>query len=126
MNRFRIGVGFLAVLLGLSLWVQKIMQNTQEPIAAALAAAEENARSGHWDAAKQYADAAAGRWQESWHLTAAFADHGPMEDIDALMAQLPAFLRQRDEAQFTALCAELIRRVNAMVDAHRLKWWNLM
>lgn len=126
MNRFRIGIVFLVILLAMSFGVQRVMQNTQEPIAAALAAAGENARSGHWEAAKQYADAAAGRWQESWHLTAAFADHGPMEDIDALMAQLPSYLHQQDETEFTALCAELIRRINAMVDAHTLKWWNLL
>lgn len=126
MNRFRIGVIFLAVLLVLALGVQLLMQKTQQPIAAALSAAGENARAGHWEAAKQYAASAADRWNETWHLTAAFADHGPMEDIDALMAQLPAALRQRDETEFSALCAELISRVNAMINAHTLKWWNLL
>lgn len=126
MKRFRIGVILLAVLLVLSLGVQLFMGKTQQPIAAALAAAGENARSGHWDAAKQYADAASDRWQESWHLTAALADHGPMEDIDSLMAQLPSYLAQRDGAEFSALCAELIRRVTAMSNAHRLTWWNIL
>lgn len=126
MKRFRIGVILLAVLLVLSLGVQLFMVKTQQPIAAALAAAGENARAGHWDAAKQFADAAADRWQENWHLTAAFADHVHMEDIDSLMAQLPVYLNDRDETGFTALCAELIQKVNAMSDAHQLNWWNLL
>lgn len=126
MKRFRIGIGLLVTLLVLSFVVQFMMRRTQQPIAAALAAAAENARSGHWDAAKQYADAASDRWQESWRFTAAFADHGPMEDIDSLMAQLPGALRQRDEGEFSAVCAELIRRVAAMSNAHRLSWWNIL
>ena len=50
----------------------------------------------------------------------------PMEDIDSLFARLSAYAAQEETAEYAAACRELARRVEAVADAHRLTWWNLM
>lgn len=125
MNRFRIGVGILALLLVLGVFTQLAAGNRCAPIAAALTEAAEAARAGDWQRASDARGRAEALWRGSWYAVAALADHGPMEDIDALFARLPSDARE-DPAEFPALCGELARRVRAVADAHRLTWWNLL
>lgn len=126
MNRFRIGISLLAVLLSLGLFVQSATRQTAIPISAALNSAADNALSGRWSIAQHYSDFASARWQSHWHTTAALADHQPMEDIDGLLAQLPVYAAAEDAEQFAAACSDLARRMTAMADAHSLHWWNLL
>ena len=126
MNRFRIGISLLAVLLSLGLFVQSAARRNSAPISAALNSAADNALSGRWSIARHYSDLASSRWQSHWHATAALADHQPMEDIDGLLAQLPVYAAAEDAEQFAAACSDLARRMDAMADAHSLHWWNLL
>lgn len=126
MNRFRIGVILLLTLLILGLAAQKAMQTIQLPIAGDLERAAECAAAGDWSKAKVLAARAEQNWQAHWRLTAAAADHQPMEDIDSLMAQLRIYGDAESDPDFPALCAELARRIRAMSDAHRLSFANLL
>lgn len=126
MKRFQIGLVLLLGLLAASLLVQHAMHTRQAPIADALEAAAMEASAGNWAEANAFARQAAVGWERSWSFSAAFADHGPMEDVDCLLKQLPVFAKSRDEAQFTALCRELSRRVRAVADAQTLNWRNLL
>ena len=54
-----------------------------------------------------------------------FADHTPMEEIDALFAQVEVYAAAREETDFAAGCAALSRKVEAMGLAHGASWWNL-
>lgn len=125
MNRFRIGAAMLLVLLALGIWAQRWTENACTPIAGSLSEAAELAGEGSWEAAEAALDRGQRLWQESWHLTAALADHEPMEDIDALFAQLPVYAREQSE-DFSSLCRELSRRIQAVADAHSLTWWNVL
>lgn len=126
MGRLWLGVGLLILLLLLGLWVSAATADIHRPLAESLRQAEEAALSGDWGTAEACAQDAYARWARTWQLTAAIADHTPMDEIDGLFAQLPVYARVREAEDFSAACAELSRRVRAMGDAHSLTWWNLL
>ena len=126
MKRCWFGVFFLALLLIGGLFVDKIMGRSHTPVAQALDRAAECAMAEDWTGAEALADRARETWEENWHFSAAFADHEPMENIDALFSRLTVFAAAREKEEFAALCRELSRQVKAMGDAHDLKWWNLL
>lgn len=64
------------------------------------------------------------QWEDSWEFTASFADHTPMEEIDALFGALQAYLP--DSTEFQDYCLQLIQRTRAMTRAQAFRWWNLL
>ena len=126
MKRCWIGVSFLVLLLLGGLFVDKIMGRSHVPISQALDRAAECAMAEDWTEAEVFAHRARETWEKNWHFSAAFADHEPMENIDALFSRLTVFAQAREKEEFAALCRELSRQTKAMGDAHDLKWWNLL
>ena len=126
MKRGWIGVGLLTVLLMGGLLVTRVMDKTHSEISEELERAARSAIAGDWEDAAEAAKDAFEEWQENWHFSAAFADHEPMEEIDALFAQLLPYLLDRDGVSFAAACRELARQIKAIGDAHGLNWWNLL
>ena len=111
MRRFRIGIGLLAVLLVISIGTQIGMAALQKPVKQSLAAA--------MTAAEKTAEAYA-RWQRSRTFCAALCDHAFMEDIEGNLAMLRVWAKEKEKADFCALCADTILRVEAIENAHRL------
>ena len=109
MKRLWVGILLLLVLLAGTLAVTVAMDRIYAPMAEALVA-------GDLEAAEE-------RYQRWRQLTAAFADHGPMEEMDALFARAEVC---GDEQERRALCAELAQRAKAMSNAHSPTWWNLL
>ena len=109
MKRLWVGILLLLVLLAGTLTVTVAMGRIYAPMVEALEAGDLEA------AEERY-----GRWRQ---LTAAFADHGPMEEMDALFARAEIC---GDEQERRALCAELAQRAKAMSNAHSPTWWNLL
>ena len=126
MKRGWIGVGLLIVLLAAGLLVTWHMGSFHREISAELELAAGHGLAGNWEEAREEAEDAFEVWQEGWPISAAFADHQPMEEIDALFAQLDSYLVSRDAVSFAALCRQLARQVEAMGDAHALNWRNLL
>lgn len=126
MKRGWIGVGLLAGLLVIGLLVTRFMDRIHWEISEELERSARFAVAGDWEEAAEAAEEAYEDWQEKWHFSAAFADHEPMEEIDALFAQLRPYLSNRDAVSFSAACRELARQVEAIGDAHGLNWWNLL
>ena len=126
MTRGVIGIVLLLVLLAGGMFVEFTMDTVHSPIARELALAAQAGSDELWDTALLHQETAVKLWKRSWHLTAAFADHMPMEDIDSLFGSLPVYYTQREQTHYVAACRELARRVEAMADAHRLTWWNLL
>ena len=118
MNRFRIGVGLLAVLLGLCIWSQTRMHGVGPPIARQIARAEESAAREDWAEAAQAVAKARSDWDDSRTFLAALADHQPLEDIESLFAALETYQDTRDGTEFRAACRELTRRIQAVEEAH--------
>lgn len=126
MTRGIIGILILVLLLAAGLFVQWTMTTLQSPITRELIQAAQAAAREDWDTAKLHQETAQRDWGRVWCLTAAFADHQPMEDVDSLFARLPVYAAEEETGEFSACCRELARRVRAMYEAHSLTWWNLM
>lgn len=122
--RLWVGIVLLAALLLGSLGVYWEMQAIHTPIGRDLTYAAALAESGDTVRAKELSDRAKSRWQQNWQFTASFADHTPMEEIDALFGGLGAY--PPDSEDFIVRCLELRERTKAMANAHVPSWWNLL
>ena len=126
MKRGWIGLALLAVLLASGLLTAKKMEQFHTDGVKKLTRAGVYALEENWGPARELAFQAMKQWQEHREFTAAFADHEPMEDVDCLFAQLPAYAREEDAAHFAAICAELAKRLEAVSNAHSFLWWNVL
>lgn len=126
MKRSHFGGGLLLLLLILGFLTSWAITRCQEPISKDLKQASQAALREDWEQTGALIQSAESRWQTCWHFSASLADHSPMETIDGLFAQLSTYLQVRDAAAVSAVCAELARQVEAIMDAHSLSWWNLL
>lgn len=119
-----LGCGILLILLGLVLGVQRGMERIYTPMENMLSQAGEAALAGDWDTAGELAEKAQQRWDTYRSMTAAVADHDPMDELDMLFEQLPAYCREQETADFAAACAAAAYMAQAMGEAQKLTWWN--
>lgn len=126
MNRCYFGALLLAVLLVLSFCTTLAVSRCQTPVVQALGQAAAAAAAGNNPAAQASIRAAENHWQHCRKFSASVVDHGPMETVDGLFAQLPPILRSGDMPRTAALCRELQQQVKAIIDAHRLSLWNFL
>ena len=122
----RSAVGFvllLALLLG-CLGVTRLMEDLHSPLSGTLQQAAELAEADFAGAAA-LAREAREDWKKAEPLSACFADHNPMEEINQEFAQLEVFTREEDKMAFAAACGSLAEKLEAMSDAHGLKWRNI-
>ena len=117
MSRTVIGGVLLLALLAASLLVGRHMADVQEPIALQM----EQAAVLTGEASDRASAQARERWQGHRCFIAAFADHQPMEDIEALFAQLSQLAVEKNP-DYAALCLEIASRARAMAQAHA---WNV-
>lgn len=125
MKRSWFGFLLLMVLLALSLTITWIMTDIHEPVSQNLRQAADLALAEDWDGANAYAKSARSRWEGWAHFRLCFADHTPVEDIDAEFAALDAYRAKKEAADFAAACMALEKKVDAIGNAHRLSAWNL-
>ena len=126
MKRSWIGFGMLLVLLVLALLVTWAMDRIHEPIARDLETAADYVMAGDWELAEVFSEQALRAWEKHAHFRACFADHTPMEDIDACFAELKIYTLRREETAFAASCGQIARKVEAIGEAHGLVWWNVL
>ena len=125
MKRSWFGLVLLLVLLASGLLGARGMERIHEPVARDLITAGEYALRGDWEQAESYARRARDCWEEHEILRACFADHGPMEEVDACFAMLEIYCRMKEETAFAAACGETARKAQAMGQAHGLRLENL-
>ena len=126
MKRIWIGIILLTVLLGAGFWTSNFMDRTHNPIAQDIRRAGNFALEERWSTAQACSKRGQARWEKKRPVTAAIADHEPMEEIDALFAQLDTYAKTEDEVAYSALCAHLASLLEAVSQSHSLTWWNLM
>lgn len=126
MKRVIFGAVLLLGLFAAGLWAQNRMAAIHGYEADLLAQAGREGAKEQWDTAQTLFYRARRRWKDNYRFTAALADHTPMEDVEALYAQLEVFADKQEAPQFAALCAEASARLEAMADAHLLAWWNVL
>lgn len=125
-RRFWYGVGILLLFLVLGLWIAAAMDNTHAEIAEHLTQAAQAMLSGEREKSEQTLRQAQRLWQRSRLLTAAASDHSPMEEIDSIFAQLEGYAAADDRTAFAAWCSRAASLVEAIGEAHRLTWQNLL
>ena len=125
MKRSWIGFILLIVLLIGCLLVTKQMVDIHEPIESKLLQSAQLALSGDWHQAKDLFQQAEADWKEKARFRGCFADHNPVEEIDAAFAMLQVACAARDTITFAGSCRSLARQVAAVGEAHELVWWNL-
>ena len=125
MKRSWIGFILLTVLLLGSLLVTKAMVDIHEPIESKLLQSAQTAMDGAWSQAQDLFYHARAEWEEKAHFRGCFADHNPVEEIDAAFAMLQVTCAARDPVAFAGGCRSLARQVAAVGEAHELVFWNL-
>jgi hypothetical protein len=126
MKRSKFGFGLLLALLILGLVSTWAIIRSTAPITETLRRAGERGFLGDWDDAMASMAEAKGCWEKTYPLCASLTDHEPMEDINSLFAQLEVYGESRDTRNFVAVCALLAENLNAIGEAHTLKWWNIL
>ena len=125
MKRSWTGFILLIVLLLGCLLVTKTMVDIHDPLESRLLQAGQAAMDGHWAQAQDLFRQAEEDWKEHAHFRGCFADHNPVEEIDAAFAMLRTYCAARDTVAFAGGCRSLARQVAAVGEAHELTWWNL-
>ena len=126
MKRFWIGVCVLSLLLASGIATCCAIKGFHAPISRSLEAASQAALSDDWAAATSYSADAFTRWQRCRDLTAAFADHSVLEEIESLFAEIEVYRHTDDRLAFAATCAHLSRLAEAVAESHLPKWQNLL
>lgn len=125
-RRFWYGLGILIFFLVLGLLTAWGMEAMHEPVTGQLERAAQVALSGDMEQGALLAQKAQAGWEKHRDLTAAAADHGPMEEIDSLFSQVEVYARAEKTVEFAAYCTRLARLVEAVGEAHSLNWQNLL
>ncbi len=125
-TRIYFGLGILILFLVGGLFTAAQAQRICAPISQQLEKACDYAFSGQLETASQLASMANRQWEKHWNLLAIVADHGPMDEIDGLFAQANMYAKLKSAKDFSATCARLSKLVEAIAEAHRLTWWNLV
>ena len=126
MKRLWIGLGVLAVLLAMGLWVSAAMEWTHVVMVQQLQQASRAAMAEDWPAALEAAQQAQGHWNKHRRWIAAFADHTPMDEIEGSFAEMEVYAQDREKQHFAATCARLAQLAEAMGESHAVSWWNLL
>ena len=126
MGRGWFGAGLLVLFLILGLVVSGITDKAHIPTGDLLRQAAEKALAEDMEGGVTLGTAAKKRWERQWFLTASIADHSPMDEIDALFAEMEIYGRTGEAPHFAACCQELAQRLESVADAHRFSWWNIL
>ena len=126
MKRGWLGLGILVVFLLLGIMISLVMCSAHLPTQDLLQQAASATLAGDFAQAVELGMEAKNRWETKWNGTAIVADHTPMDEIDALFAEMEIYAKTQEEPHFAACCQELAKRLLAMAEAHRFSWWNVL
>lgn len=125
MKRGIIGVALLLALLVLGL-LATFYVTRMEDISKTVRSAATLAENGDWEGAGRLQRKANEQWQSHRQFTACLTDHGTLEEIDSLLAQLAVYARHREPLPFVTLCTQLEHRLRDLSEAQKLTWWNVL
>ena len=126
MGRGWFGAAILTVFLAIGFVTSSAVENAHHPTEILLEQAAEAAISGDFAQGVSLGMEAKRQWQDHWNGTATVADHSPMDEVDALFAEMEVYAKTGEAPHFAACCKELSQRLQAVADAHRFSWWNIL
>lgn len=124
-RRFLLGIGILVVILAFSIGVSIGMKAMHAPAERSLTLAAQYALAGNMEQAKPLAREAYHRWSAYRSITAAFADHTPMDDTERLFQEVLVYAETGEDAQFAACCRQTSVMLRATYEAHRFSFKNV-
>lgn len=126
MNKLYVGIILLLLLLGLGiglLWGSVVFFGdfSREMERSGEAALTEN-----WTLAMETAEKCRKNWERYRCFWAAFTDHAPIEQVQALFSQLEVYEKRHLTTEFAACCRALAQEAEAIRESHSLAWWSIL
>ena len=125
-RRFILGIGILLLVLSLAIGAAMGMRAIHRPAEAALSQAAELTLAGNFEQAVPLAKGAYSRWQKYRGVTAAFADHGPMDDTERLFQEMLIYAQTGEQPHFAACCSQLSAMLKAIYETHGFSLKNIL
>lgn len=126
MKRCPFGAVMLLVLLILGLLASLWMGNFHSELSRDTELAADAVLRSDWETAISLTGQAKQRWEARRALTASMTNDAPIEEIGGLFRQLEVHAAGRDPIAYASVCAQLTHRLEALGEAHRVRWWNLL
>lgn len=117
--RTALGIGILVFFLVGGLLSSRYMETVCTPISNLLTQAAEKTD-------PKLANQAKGLWDRCFHGIATLADHTPMDEVESLFSQAMNYAKQGNLPEFSAICSRLSSLVDAICEAQKLYWWNII
>ena len=121
-----LGIFILILVLSLSVGTALGMQAIHKPGEEALTKAAQIALDGNMNDAVALARDAFSRWQKYRKITAAFADHTPMDDTERLFREMLVYAEAGEAPHFAACCSQLSVMLKATYETHGFSIRNIL
>ena len=125
-RRFILGLTILILVLAFAIGTAIGMKAIHAPGEAALTEAAQLALAGNMEQAVPLAREAYDRWQKYKGITAAFADHNPMDDTERLFREMLVYAESGEKPHFAACCSELSAMLKATYETHGFSLKNIL
>ena len=125
-RRFLLGLAILLLVLAFAIGAAIGMKAIHRPGEIALTQAAQLALSEDMDQAIPLAQEAYARWQKYRSITAAFADHTPMDDTERLFREMLVYAEADEAPHFAACCTQLSAMLKATYETHGFSLKNIL
>lgn len=126
MKRCPFGAVMLLILLVIGLLSSAWMGNFHSELSRDAEKAASAVLRSDWEAAVSLAAQTRQRWEAKRGLAASISNDAPIEEIDGLFRQLDVHAAGEDPIAYASVCVQLSHRLDALGEAHRIRWWNLL
>ena len=120
------GTALLAVLLCAGVLLNAGMERMLGIHPQTLEQAAEASLAEHWAQADALTETVRSRWEKNRKTTASVTDHALLEEVDCLFSELSVYREERLRTEYAAVCMNLARRIEEVVESQSLRWWHLL
>lgn len=124
-RRFLLGLAILILVLGFAIGTGIGMKAIHAPSEVTLTQAAQLALADDMERAIPLARDAYDRWQKYRGITAAFADHSPMDDTERLFREMLVYAEAGEAPHFAACCTQLSAMLRATYETHGFSLKNI-
>ena len=125
-RRFLLGLTILILVLAFAIGTAVGIKAIHAPSEAALTQAARLAKADDMEQASHLARNAYDRWQKYRNVTAAFADHNPMDDTERLFREMLVYAEAEEIPHFAACCTQLSAMLKATYETHGFSLKNIL
>ena len=125
-RRFLLGLTILILVLAFAIGTAVGIKAIHAPSEAALTQAARLAMADDMEQASRLARNAYNRWQKYRNVTAAFADHNPMDDTERLFREMLVYADTEEIPHFAACCTQLSAMLKAIYETHGFSLKNIL